>query len=488
MGPMISLPRRALRLEDVHSVSRGAKVALSAQGHELIGKARHDITRMLGARVPVYGVNTGFGALVDTAIPDDKLRDLQLNLVASHAVGAGDPLTREEVRAAVFLRANMLSKGFSGVRCKLVEHLIGMLNRDVVPVVYEYGSVGASGDLAPLAHIALVVTGRGEAFYKGRRMSGRAALRAAELKPYELQPKEGLSLINGTEVMAALASLTVLRAERIADLADLAGALTAAALGANQRAFAQDLQLLKPHRGQQLSARNIRRYLVGVRQTAGRIQDAYSVRCMPQVHGAAREGVALARAIADTEINSVTDNPLIINGSSVSGGNFHGAAIALALDALAIALTQLAAISERRTFRLLDPKLSGLPPFLTQDAGVNSGMMITQLLAASLLTDCRILSTPASVQSVPTSGGQEDFVSMGMNSALKARRIVDHLTTILAVELLCSAQAIQLSGRPVPPRLRRVLRKIRSVVPFLARDRELYQDIAQLRAILPTLP
>jgi histidine ammonia-lyase len=480
---MIAIPRSGLRLEDVRTVAAGARLKLSRFGHRLIGNARRQVVQILDAGQPVYGVNTGFGALVDTAIPVDRLCELQNNLVMSHAVGTGDPLSRPEIRAAMFLRANMLSKGYSGVRCKLVEHLIEMLNRDVVPVVYEYGSVGASGDLAPLAHIALAVIGRGEAFYKGKRMNGKTALARAGLKPYSLQPKEGLSLINGTEVMAALAALACLRGKQLADLADLAGAMSAAALGVNSRAFAADLQRLKPHPGQQASARNLRNYLAGAKPAFGRIQDAYSIRCIPQVHGTTRDGITFVRKTIETEINSVTDNPLIINHASISGGNFHGAAIAQALDILAIALTQSAVISERRTYRLLDHKLSGLPAFLVQDAGTNSGMMILQLLVASILTECRILSAPASVLSVPTSAGQEDVVSMGMNSALKARRIVDHLTTILVVELICAAQALELSSRTVPAGLRNALRRIRSVVPFLVRDRELHQDITRLKAI-----
>jgi len=487
LAHMIAIPRKDLRLEDVQAVARGARIRLSPLGHRLVGSARRQVVQMLETGKPVYGVNTGFGALVDTAIPVDRLCELQNNLVMSHAVGTGNLLARKEIRAAMFLRANMLSKGYSGVRCKLVEHLAEMLNRDVVPVVYEYGSVGASGDLAPLAHIALAVIGRGEAFYKGKRMNGKVALAHAGLKPYLLQPKEGLSLVNGTEVMAALASLACLRAKELADLADLAGAMSAAALGANSRAFATNLQRLKPHPGQQVSARNMRAYLAGARPAPGRIQDAYSIRCIPQVHGTTRDGIAFARAVIETEINSVTDNPLIINEASISGGNFHGAAIALALDTMAIALTQAAVISERRTFRLLDHKLSGLPAFLVQDAGTNSGMMIMQILASSLLTECRLLSAPASVLSVPTSAGQEDVVSMGMNSALKARRIVDYLTTILVVELICAAQALELSGRATPVSLRRAFRRIRSVAPFLERDRELHRDIARLKAVVTDL-
>jgi histidine ammonia-lyase len=480
---MVDLPHKRLRLEDVRAVASGTRVRLTPTGHRLIGAARGRIARMLEAGKPVYGVNTGFGALVEKAIPNNRLCELQENLIASHAVGTGELLTKDEVRAAMFLRANMLSKGFSGVRCRLVEHLTEMLNRDVVPVVYEYGSVGASGDLAPLAHIALAAIGRGEALFRGRRMSGQAALRAAGLKPHQLQPKEGLSLINGTEVMAGVASLLVLNAEKLVDLADLVGAMTAAALGANPRAFAQDIQRLKPHAGQRTSARNIRKYLSGNRTTDHRIQDAYSIRCMPQVHGAVRDGIGFARATTETEINSVTDNPLIIGDASVSGGNFHGAAIALSLDTLAIALTQAAGISERRTSRLLDTKLSNLPPFLTRDAGTNSGMMISQLLVASMLTDCRMFSAPASVQSVPTSAGQEDFVSMGMNSALKARRLGGLVRTILSVELMCAVQGLELSGRPIPVGLSKAFRQVRKAVPALTRDRELYRDIARLETI-----
>jgi histidine ammonia-lyase len=283
--------------------------------------------------------------------------------------------------------------------------------------------------------------------------------------------------------MAGVASLLVLNAEKLVDLADLVGAMTAAALGANPRAFAQDIQRLKPHAGQRTSARNIRNYLSGNRTTDHRIQDAYSIRCMPQVHGAVRDGIGFARVTTETEINSVTDNPLIIGDASVSGGNFHGAAIALSLDTLAIALTQAAGISERRTSRLLDTKLSNLPPFLTRDAGTNSGMMIVQLLVASMLTDCRMFSAPASVQSVPTSAGQEDFVSMGMNSALKARRLGGLVRTILSVELMCAVQGLELSGRPVPAGLSKAFRQVRKAVPTLTRDRELYRDIARLETI-----
>lgn len=484
---MIALPLPHVQLEDVLAVASGAKVRLSAAGHRLVGAARNRVARMLDAGKPVYGVNTGLGALVERTIPQGRLIELQENLIVSHAVGAGGLLTPEEVRAAMFLRANMLSKGLSGVRCKLVEHLADMLNQGVTPVVYEYGSVGASGDLAPLAHIALAAIGKGEAFFKGKRMSGLAALKAAGLKPYQLQPKEGLSLVNGTEVMTGISSLLVMGAERLADLADVVGAMTAAALGANTRAFAPDLQRLKPHAGQRTSARNIRRYLSGMDGKRRRVQDAYSIRCMPQVHGAVRDGIGYARTATETEANSVTDNPLILGNASVSGGNFHGAAIALALDTLAIALTQAAGISERRTFRLLDTSLSNLPPFLTRDAGANSGMMIAQLLVASLLTDCRILSTPASIQSVSTSAGQEDFVSMGMNSALKARRIVGLLKTVLAVELMCAVQGLELSERPVPAGLAKAFRQVRKVVPSLGRDRELYRDIARIEAITQDL-
>jgi histidine ammonia-lyase len=501
---MISIPSSRLRLEDVEAVAAGARVRLSAQGHRRIGRARQALQEIIAQGRPAYGINTGFGALADRAIPSQDLTQLQHNLILSHAVGAGDPLDVPDVRAVMFLRANMLSKGYSGVRCKLVEQLIGLLNRGIVPVVPRYGSVGASGDLAPLAHIALAVIGRGDVCYQGGRTSAARALKSAGLTPYELCPKEGLSLINGTEVMAGTGAMTVLRSERLADLADLAGAMTCASLGCDPRVFDLTVHALKPHPGQRHTAKQVRSYLcqemgtlpVFVPKTGGvpvflgtdRIQDAYSLRCIPQVHGAAREGIAFARRIVETEINSVTDNPVILAGSPVSHGNFHGSAIALALDSLAIALTQLALISERRTFRLLDPKLSGLPAFLVPNPGTNSGFMVVQLLAASLLTQCKLLSAPASVHSLPTSAGQEDFVSMGMNSSLKAREVSEHVETILAAELLCAAQALELSGRAVPVGLKRAFRRIRSVVPFLSRDREIHQDITRLKQILGKLP
>jgi len=484
---MIALPRNNIRLEDIQAAARGAELRLSPRGYRLIAAGRKTIMKILEERQPVYGVNTGFGALADKAIPLEKITELQRNLVMSHAVGCGNPLTREEVRAAMFLRANMLSKGFSGVRCKLVEQILTMLGHDVVPVVYESGSVGASGDLAPLAHIALVIIGRGEAFVKGRRMTGARALRAAGLQPYVLQPKEGLALINGTEVMTAVGALAALRAERLLGLADLAGAATCAALGANPRVFRPDLHALKPHPGQQFVAARLGRFLRGGEFDRKRVQDAYSIRCMPQVHGAARAGVEFARRLLEAEANSVTDNPLLLGGSAVSGGNFHGAAIALGLDTMAIALTQLAAISERRIFRLLDPKLSGLPPFLAPDAGVNSGLMVVQMLAATLVTDCKLLAAPASVHSLPTSADQEDFVSMGMNSAVKARNVCDKAETVIALELLCAAQGLDLSGKRTPARLRPALRKLRVAVPVLKQDRELYTDIANIKSLLPEL-
>jgi histidine ammonia-lyase len=481
---MILLPVDNLDLTTVRRAALGEPVRLSGRGHKLVGNAHAKIRRILKLGKPVYGVNTGFGALADKAIPEDRLCELQENLVRSHAAGSGKPIARSTVRAAMFLRANMLSKGYSGVRCRLVEQLVAMLNKDVVPVVPESGSVGASGDLAPLAHIALVAIGRGEACFKGRRMSGRAALKAADLDPYELQPKEGLSLVNGTEVMAAGASLTVLSAERMADLADLTGAMTCAALGANPRVFEPDLHRLKAHPGQLASAANLRRYLAGRRRPNSRVQDAYSLRCIPQVHGAAREGIAFARTIVETEVNSVTDNPVLLDQTAVSGGNFHGSALALALDTLAIALTQLAAISERRIFRLLDGRLSGLPEFLVQDPGINSGLMIAQMLAASLVTDCKLLASPASVHSLPTSANQEDYVSMGMNSATKAAAIADKLETILTIELLCATQGNELADEPLPANLRPAFRLTRRTVPFIASDRELHIDIERLKATM----
>jgi histidine ammonia-lyase len=503
---VLSIPQPRLTLEDVAAAAQGAQVALSRAGAQNIARAGDWMAGIIAAGKPVYGVNTGFGALADKAIPLDKVSELQLNLIRSHAAGAGEPLKPDEVRAAMFLRANMLSKGYSGVSRDLVEQMLALLNRGVVPVVPEFGSVGASGDLAPLAHIALVLVGRGDAWFKGRRMKGAAALRAAGIEPYCLRPKEGLSLINGTEVMAAIGALAILNAERLSGIADLAGALTCVATKANPRVFAPDLQRLKPHPGQAKSAANLYAYLRGARFDHARVQDAYSIRCMPQVHGAARDGIAFGRGICETEINSVTDNPVLMGtppqGKSehstfdirhstspamVSGGNFHGEAIAFALDMLAIALTQLAAISERRIFRLLDPNLSGLPAFLVAEPGLNSGLMIAQLLAASLVTDCKQLSAPASIHSLPTSANQEDFVSMGMNSALKARKVLDHLATVLATEILCAAQGIELSHHPIPPGLAPALSRIRAQVPPFRADREIHPAIAKIKSLLPDI-
>lgn len=481
---IVLIPKPRLTLADVQRVAQGLPVKLSAAGHQRIARARKVVSGIIAAQQPVYGINTGFGALADRTIPVEEITRLQRNLILSHAVGAGELLRPEEVRAIMFLRANMLSKGFSGVRCRLVEQLVNMLNRGVIPCVPEYGSVGASGDLAPLAYIAAVVIGEGAALWNGERLPGSWALKAAGLEPYELQPKEGLALTNGTEAMSGIGALTVLRAERLADWADKSGALTAAALGADPRVFAPALYQLKPHSGVKTVAANLADWLRGSEADKTRVQDAYSLRCMPQVHGAAREGIAFARKTVETEINSVTDNPVIIGLTAIAGGNFHGSVLALALDTLAIAMTQLAGIAERRIFRLLDSKLSGLPAFLIPKPGTNSGLMITQFLAASLVTECKLLAAPASVHSLPTSAGQEDYVSMGMNSALKARKICQHVETILAIELLCAAQAIDLAGRRLPRGLSRLHQKIRALVPFAAQDRFWDQDIGQLRSIL----
>lgn len=473
---VIKVPHYKLSLEDVELASReNVKISISPQGQKFINLSRKRLERKLAAGTPIYGVNTGFGALVGKSISRQDQRRLQENLILSHALGSGEIFARPIVQSAMFLRANMLSKGYSGVSAELVRLLVGMLNQDVVPAVYEKGSVGASGDLAPLAFIALGLLGRGKAFYQNKLMSARAALKKANLIPIKLEPKEGLALINGTEMMSALASFNTLMANRTVNLADIAGAFSFVALGGDIKAFDPRLVKLKFYAGQQRSTNNLLNLLKGLTIESSSTQAAYCLRCMPQVHGAIREGIRFAKEIVEIEINSVTDNPLIFDGEIVSGGNFHGQALALAMDNLAISLCTLGGISERRISRLLDPNLSGLPAFLTPNPGVNSGLMMTQLLATSLCTENKILATPASVQSLPTSANQEDFVSMGMDAALKARKIGENTEKILALELICACQAIELGEKTLNLPLKKYFETVRSVVPFLRTDQELTQ-------------
>jgi len=433
-----------------------------------------------------YGVNTGFGRFVSESIPDDQAEELQLRLLRSHACGVGEPYPDEVVRAAMLLRANALAKGYSGARVETVELLLAVLNAGIVPFVPARGSVGASGDLAPLAHLALPLVGEGEATVAGERMQGARALAAAGLEPVRLAAKEGLSLINGTQFMAAMASLGLVRAQRLARAADLACAQSLEALQGSQTSFLAAIHAARPHRGQGLSAANVRQLLAGSaiiesHRWCDKVQDAYSLRCAPQVHGASRDLLDYIGTTVAIEINAATDNPLVLleEGEIVSNGNFHGQPVAFALDTLAIAVAELASISERRVERLVNPSLSeGLPPFLTREGGINSGFMILQYVAAALVSENKSLCHPASVDSIPTSAGQEDHVSMGNAAGLKALQVLANAERALAIELLAGAQAVEFLAPLEPGRGVAATRAfVRTLSARLREDRSLSADI-----------
>jgi histidine ammonia-lyase len=482
-----------LRLEEILQVARNeATVELSPTAVERVERARALVDRVAAGQNPVYGINTGFGTLAEVRIDKKDIRDLQRNLLRSHAAGLGAPLSNPEARALLLLRINVLAKGFSGIRLPTLALAVEMLNRDVVPVVPERGSVGASGDLAPLAHLALTFIGEGEAFFQGRRLAAREALAAADLAPVVLEAKEGLALVNGTQAMCAVGALALLRSEVLAEVADLAGAMALEGLLGSHKPFQPQIQAVRPHPGQIACAENMRRYLedselVISHADCSKVQDPYSLRCIPQVHGAAREGITFARRILDTEVNSATDNPLVFADAQeiISGGNFHGQPVSLALDVLALSLTQLSTISERRVEQLVNPSLSGLPPFLIRESGLNSGFMIAQVTSAALVAESRILCHPASVDSIPSSAGREDHVSMGMTAALKARQVAEHARSCLAIELLVAAQAIDMrlplkAGRAV----RAAHQLIRASVPPMESDRELHVDIESIQRLI----
>jgi len=445
------------------------------------------IDRLTAAGETVYGVSTGFGKFADRVIPPEALEALQRNLIMSHSVGVGDPLSEDVVRAMIVLRVAALARGYSGIRPETVQALLDMLNAHVVPVIPSKGSVGASGDLAPLAHLALVLIGEGEAFWNSDRLPGGEALSRAQLKPVRLTAKEGLALVNGTQQMTALGALVTAGAENVLEVADIAGALSLEAVRGTNRAFDPRIQRARPHAGQIAAAAHLRELteqseiMASHRFDDHRVQDPYSLRCMPQVHGASRDAIAYVRRVIEVEMNSATDNPLVFaeDGDVISGGNFHGQPVALALDFAAIALAEIASISERRIEAMLDPNFSELPPFLTMHAGVDSGYMVSQYTAAALVSENKVLAHPASVDSIPTSANQEDHVSMGVTAALKAREILRNVETVLAIELLCAAEGIDFR-RPLrsSSRLEAVHALIRSQLPRLDSDRPLYPDIA----------
>ena len=494
----IKIDGHALTIEEVWTVAQGeARVQLHPQAKEQVGRSRQVVERLMKKGEAIYGVTTGFGHFLDQIIGPEQAATLQRNLVLSHAVGVGPPLSTEAVRATMLIRANSLAQGHSGIRLETLETLVEMINRGVTPIVPAQGSLGASGDLAPLAHMTLVLIGEGEAYYEGERLSGGEAMRIAGLLPRELGPKEGVALLNSTAVTSALAALNIHRAENLVQVADLAGALSLEALGGTLEAFDERIQLVRPHPGQGECAANLRRLLEGselVRcHDPHHVQDAYSLRCMPQVHGAVRDGLAYARRAVETEINSASDNPLIFweEERVLSGGNFHGEPVALVMDHLALAMAELGNISERRLARLLDENLNGglLPPFLTKEGGLNSGFMMVQYTAAALASENKVLAHPASVDNIPVSAGAEDHVSMGTIAARQAQDVIGNVEAILAIELLAAAQAVDFRregkkglklGKGTAP----AYEAIRERVPFIERDTIMYPYIEAVRELV----
>ncbi len=489
----VVLDGQSLTTADLFSIAYyGVGVDISPLAMDAMAASRACIEEVIQQKRTVYGVNTGFGKLANIHIPDDELEALQRNLVLSHACGVGNAIPPTIVRAILALKINTLCKGFSGTRPEIAIFLQNMLNNDLLPIIPEKGSVGASGDLAPLAHMTLVMMGLGEAWYQGRRMHGKAALKKAGLQPITLKAKEGLALLNGTQVLTAYAALALERARQLLKIADIAAAITIESLLFSKVAFDPRIQVARGHSGQIKTAANLTRMMedsgiVESHKDCGKVQDAYSSRCTPQVHGAVRQAVDFAASLIETELNAATDNPLIFiqDKQVLSGGNFHGQPISLACDTLAIAMAQLAGISERRLENLMDPVQSGLPPFLASESGTNSGFMIAQVTAAALVSENKVLCHPASVDSIPTSANQEDFVSMGAHAARKAFEVVENVETVLGIELLAGCQAMDFRSHLKPgigtgP----AYRHIRQQIPTMHRDRLLHDDIMRIKEII----
>jgi histidine ammonia-lyase len=488
---MLELNGQQLTLQQIVDVaSRKEQVTLGDAARLRVDEARRVVEDIVAQQRTVYGVNTGFGKLSDVSIAQADLRQLQLNLVRSHSCGLGEPLSEPEARAMLLLRANVLATGFSGARPLVIDTLIAMLERGVTPVVPEKGSVGASGDLAPLAHLALAAIGEGDAFYDHERLPGRVALQRAQISPLHLEVKEGLALLNGTQAMGAVGAIALHRAGKLVRLADVAGAMTLESLRGTPVAFDERIHVARPHAGQIAVAAHLRELLQEseIRNSHvdndPRVQDAYSLRCMPQVHGAVRTALAHATEVVQIESGSATDNPLVFSetGEVLSGGNFHGAPLALVFDYAAIALTDLISITERRIDRLVNPDANeGLPPFLTAQPGISSGFMMLQVTAVALLNEAKVLAHPASVDNVPTDGGKEDHVSMGMTSATKLRSIVKLAELVTAIELLAAAQALDYRAPLAPGRgVKEAHRIVRSLVEPLTADRSMSGDIEKL--------
>ncbi|MDZ7373948.1 MAG: histidine ammonia-lyase [candidate division KSB1 bacterium] len=486
----IVLDGEHLTLEDLHAAATSplVRIEVSPQARRRMQAARQLIEERVREGRVVYGVTTGFGKLAQVVIPPEDVDQLQLNLVRSHAAGVGERLPAEVVKAALVLKANTLAKGYSGVRPEVVDVLLELYHRGVVPAVPAQGSVGASGDLAPLAHLTLVLLGEGWAEYNGELLPGGEALRRAGIEPLRLGAKEGLALLNGTQISTAIAAMALLRAENLLRCADLAAAMSLEGLLGTPASFDERIQLVRGYVGQVETARNVRQLveeseIVASHKDCGKVQDAYSLRCVPQVHGAVREALRFVRGMISVELNAATDNPLVFaeDGEILSGGNFHAQPISMACDYLTIAVSQLANMSERRIQDLMDPVISQLPAFLAPKAGLNSGFMIAQVTTASLVSENKTLAHPASVDSIPTSANQEDFVSMAAWAARKALRVVENAEVVIAVELLAAAQAFDLR-RPLRPGrgTARAYQIIRGFVPFLAEDRVLQPEIEEV--------
>ena len=492
MPQRVVIDGASLSIEDVHQVAvNRAPVGLADAARARVSATRRIVDELVRRREVVYGVTTGFGKLSEVSVPTERLAELQVNLVRSHAAGVGPLLPEREVRAMMLLRANVIAKGYSGARPELIDLLLGMLNAGVHPPIPEQGSVGASGDLAPLAHLALALIGEGDLLRGPTRGAAATLMRDAGLTPVTLAPKEGITLINGTQAHTAIAALAVHDGKRLWTTAHVAGAMSLEGLLGTPAAFDPRLHAARGQRGQRRSAALLLDLLADSeireshRHDDPRVQDAYALRCMPQVHGAVLDALDFAAGTVAAELNAATDNPLVFeDGTILSGGNFHGQPVAMALDVLAIAMTNLATIAERRIDRLVHPDLNqGLPPFLTGDAGVSSGFMMAQVTAAALASECKVLSHPASVDTIPTDGSKEDVVPMAMGAAWKLRRVIDNVTNILAIELMCAAQAIDCRAPLAPGRgVAAAHQRVRDLVPPLERDRVLSTDIAEIAA------
>jgi histidine ammonia-lyase len=492
-----SLGTELITPEVVWEVATGkVKVSLSSAARSKMDRSQKFLRTKMDRNQTIYGVNTGFGLLSNVRIKDADLKQLQVNLIRSHCVGTGEVLSEAKVRAMLFLRAANLSIGFSGVRPALVEALLEFLNRGIHPVIFSQGSVGASGDLAPLAHLAIALIGEGEVIYQGKRQATKSVLSALKIKPIELGPKEGLALINGTQFMTAIGSLTLMDAEYLCQVADLTGAMCLEALRGTVAAFDEKIHAVRPHPGQGQVAKNLREILTPrgkesaiakSHEDCGKVQDPYSLRCMPQVHGATRDALQFVREVLTREMNSVTDNPLVFpeENQVLSGGNFHGQVVAMAMDFLSIAVAELGSISEQRIEKLINPALSDLPPFLTSEGGLHSGFMIVQVAAASIVSENKTLCHPACIDSIPTSADKEDHVSMGAWAAVKANKVVENVRRVLSMEMLSASTGLEFH-RPLKSTaiIEEKIKILRTKVSKITGDRMFSQDIQAIENLL----